>query len=171
MKAWVVSVGFLLVGTVTGLLLASIPVSAHDIDKGYVTVAATAVNCLELRSEIDHDANDQVRISSRLNHYAGGGGGSGCSDLSRASTRMKASLYREVQAGGALAVCTSTLGDGLGDAGYLHVQGDGASGLNTSWQPGWPCGDGGAAYVSVTDGHVQNNGWIGGRDWSLHDGS
>ena len=159
----------LLGGASAGLLaLTAGQAGAHNINQDWRIVADNGTTCVQARAEIDHDEGpDRNRMVWIVRSQTENSVGSPCANARTRQMRLKGYRYHREHAAAPWAICTGTVGDGLGDPGYIHHNTTSID-IDSPWTTGGPCG--GGQYLSQTWGHVQNNGWFGGHTNSgIHD--
>lgn len=138
--------------------------SAHDINMALTYVAQGVSNrCVNTEAEIDHDTARHNRTYHNMHSYEwkqpAGSNQYSCY-LTSYYNRMRGQAYR-APVGGSYVECWSTIGDGLGDYGYIHKTSSQWS-FNTYWKNSWPCGATSGYMVTKSSAYTQNGGWVGG---------
>lgn len=149
-------------GIGAGVLLATAGRAAGDnINMSWTTVANVngGITCVQSRAEIDHDVDQHHRKFWTARHRTVSGGVACNSSGGTIQMRLRGEWLYRAQSTDPYGLCTATVGDGLGDPGYIHAS-TSSMGTNSAWRDGGICG--GGQYVAKTWGHVFNNGWIGG---------
>lgn len=162
LRRWAPPVAGVVVGVVAAAPVAAVPgASAHDINMGWTVVATISDHCFYQRAEIDHpdESNYRHRFYWTVNLRSRNTAGS-CGAGSTGYLRRKGQSLVSSDGYAPYSVCASTVGDGLGAAGYYH--GTAAQiGGNSNWDNSGACGLG--HYKAKTRGAFQNGGWIDGE--------
>jgi hypothetical protein len=146
-----------------GLGSAALPLARSDADNvnmSWTLLAHVGDQCIHGKAEIDHDTAEHHRYWWALINRYDEPSGSSCLWKTAAYSRIKGESYRADVGGSVYALCLGTIGDGLGDPGYVHANYS-EWGLNSPWIDGGECGAG--DYRAKTYAHRQNNGWMGGE--------
>jgi hypothetical protein len=143
---------------------AAIPITqsaADNVNMSWTPLWHGSGKCIHARAEIDHDVDQHHRYYwAARNTYDDPTYGTQCLWTETAYSRIKGESYRADLGAGIFSLCLGTVGDGLGDGGYVHRSAS-TWGINSQWFDNGECGTG--DYKAKTYAHRQNGGWQGGE--------